>query len=83
MKAKHGAGSLLLYLILHSRHSVFQWQQNLMSGAAEVTQDVVSLVVQKDVFNLTKHTDKTLEILKLLYLPSIVLTTVVALTKGS
>lgn len=28
------------------------WDQDLMSGAAKVTQDVVSLVVQQDVLNL-------------------------------
>ena len=33
------------------------WQQNLVSGAAKVTQHVISLVVQQDVFNLVKGAD--------------------------
>lgn len=46
--------NLLLNLVLHSRHSVLLWQQNLVSGAAKVTQHVVSLVVQQDVLNLER-----------------------------
>lgn len=33
------------------------WQQNLVSGTAEVTQHIVSLVVQQDVFNLEVSVD--------------------------
>lgn len=35
----------LLDLILHRSHSIFVRQQNLVGGAAEITQHVVSLVV--------------------------------------
>lgn len=36
---------LLLNLVLHGGHSIFLWQQNLVSGTAEVTQHIISLVV--------------------------------------
>lgn len=43
---------LLLDLVLHRRHAVLRRQQNFVSGAAEVAQHVVTLIVQEDVFNL-------------------------------
>lgn len=33
------------------------WHQNLMSGTAKVTQHIVSLVVQQDIFNLEVSVD--------------------------
>ena len=35
-------------------------QQNLVGGTAEVTQHVISLVVQQDVFDLVRGTDRGL-----------------------
>lgn len=48
----------LFDFIFHSSHSIFVWDQDLMSSTAKVTQDVVSLVVQQDVLNLpTQESD--------------------------
>lgn len=50
--------NLLFDFIFHSSHSIFVWNQDLMSGTAKVTQDIISLVVQQDVFNLpTQQSD--------------------------
>lgn len=50
--------NLLFDFIFHSIHSIFAWYQDLMSGTAKVTQDIISLVVQQDVFNLpTQQSD--------------------------
>lgn len=38
------------------------WYQDLVRGAAKVTQDVVALVVQQDVFNLPTGQNKQLRL---------------------
>lgn len=47
---------LPLNLILHCSHAIFEWVQHFVGGTSKVTQHVVPLVVQEDVFHL--HEDK-------------------------
>lgn len=54
-KSQRQKSYLLFDFVFHSSHSVFMWYQDLVSGTAKVAQDIISLVIQQDVFNLSRE----------------------------
>lgn len=49
---------LPLNFVLHSSHAIFEWVQYFVGGTSKITQHIVPLVVQEDIFHL--HEDKSL-----------------------